>query len=241
MKTVAFLCLFLWMGEDKGYAAPGQGHIDIAVPIISQLVKSDADGHWVGQLVDLLKRAEKEIGVPFHLRMVPFKRAALMVAEGGADFGIFMESPKRNETGMPIVKLGDANFVIVSLKDKPIRNLSDLKNKTVARIRGGTEIKSLKGVPGLKYYYFNNHDAGTRLLQYGRVDALVTPDFRLWDVLKKGVVNAAELAEPVSIEARELWLYWSWKSNLDFSLIRRLKRMPDLYLNVFDPVEVKSE
>ncbi len=234
------LCLFLSAPLRISAANPSQSYVEVAVPIISQLVHQDGAGKWQGPLIDLLKRAEQEIGIPFHLRMVPFKRAVVMVEEGDTDFGVFMESPKRNQLGMPIVKLGDAQYIIVSLKDKPIRSISELENKSVARIRGGAEIKSLKGVPGLKYYYFNNHNDGTRLLQYGRVDALVTADFRLLDAVDQNMVTFAELAEPVPLEPRELWLYWSWKSNLDFSLVRRLKSIPNLHLEPLDPAKLRE-
>ncbi len=235
-----FLCLFLSSPLRMSSANPGQDHVEVAVPIISQLVHQDENGKWQGPLIDLLKRAEQEIGIPFHLRMVPFKRAVVMVEEGDTDFGVFLESPKRNQVGMPIVKLGDAQYIIVSLKDKPIHNLSELENKSVARIRGGAEIKTLKGVPGLKYYYFNNHRDGTHLLQYGRVDALVTADFRLLDAVDQNIVTFAELAEPVPLEPRELWLYWSWKSNLDFSLVRRLKSIPNLHLDPLNPAKLRE-
>jgi len=240
-KFFILLAFLLACGGVKPVQASEPGRqVKVAVPIISQLVVKQEDGTWGGPLIDLLKRAEQEAGLPFHLRMVPFKRAVVMVENGATDFGVFLESPKRNKLGMPVVKLGDAHMVVVSLKDRAITSLADLKDKKVARVRGGTEIRTLNGVPGLEYYYFNTPQDGMNLLTFGRVDALVTADFRLLDALDKNLVSIADLAEPVLIEARELWLYWSWQSDLSFHLIRRLKNSPNLTLDALDPQKVRE-
>lgn len=240
-KIITLLAFLLACAELTTAQASGTGRqIKVAVPIIPQLVEKQEDGTWAGPLIDLLKRAEQEVGLPFHLRMVPFKRAVVMVENGATDFGVFLESPKRNKLGMPIVKLGNAHMVVVSLKDRAITSLADLKDKKVARVRGGTEIRTLNGVPGLEYYYFNTPQDGVKLLTFGRVDALVTADFRLLDALDKKLVSIADLAEPVLIEPRELWLYWSWQSDLSFHLIRRLKNSPNLSLDALSPQKVQE-
>jgi len=235
---LAFLSVSGWLTSPQASETGRQ--IKVAVPVIAQLVEKQPDGTWTGPLIDLLKRAEREVGLPFHLRMVPFKRAVIMVENGATDFGVFLESPKRNKLGMPIVKLGTAHMVVVSLKDRAITSLADLRDKRVARVRGGTEIRTLNGVAGLEYYYFNNHQDGMNLLTFGRVDALVTADFRLLDALEKKLVSIADLAKPVLIEPRELWLYWSWQSDLSFHLIRRLKNSPNLNLDALDPQKVQE-
>jgi ABC-type amino acid transport substrate-binding protein len=206
--------------------------IKIAVPHLSQLVQKNADNQWGGPLIDLLNEMSRTSGYQMDVHVVPFKRAVIMTNEGAADFGIFMESPIRNKTALPIHKLGNATFVIISLKDAPITHLSQLKGKTVARILGGTEIKSLAGIEDLTYYPFKSHAEGARLLLARRVDALLTADFRVIDAFDNLNLSPEDIAPPLSVEDRELWLYWSWKSDLDFKHVRRIKHdTPDNLLS----------
>ncbi|SCA58246.1 exported hypothetical protein [Candidatus Terasakiella magnetica] len=207
----------------------------VAVPIITQLVKKDeAQNKWTGPLIDLLGEVEKKAGTDLNLRLVPFKRAIAMTKEGEADFGVFMESPKRNKMAMPIMKLGEALFVIVSLKDSAITDLNQLEHKVVGRIRGGTDVKSLKALSNMKYHFFNNHEDGVRLLKAGRIDALLTADFRVLDAIENFGLSFKEIARPLSVEPRELWLYWSWESKQPFELVRNIKNLPALTFRGMD-------
>ncbi|WP_167730553.1 transporter substrate-binding domain-containing protein [Terasakiella sp. SH-1] len=231
-RSFSFLLLTLmFLALSFSSQANSNGPV-VAVPIIAQLVKKDESSRqWSGPLIDVLKSVEQQAGVHFQLRFVPFKRAVVMTKEGESDFGVFMESPKRNKMAMPIVKLGDAIFVVVSLKDKPITNLTELDGKVLGRIRGGTDVKSLTAVPNLKYHYFNNHEDGVRLLKVGRIDALLTADFRVLDAIEKFGLSYDEIARPLEVEPRGLWLYWSWESKQDFNLVRTIKKLPALSIS----------
>lgn len=206
--------------------------IKIAVPHLSQLVQKSDKNEWKGPLIDLLEKMSKTSGYRMDVKVVPFKRAVAMTNEGAADFGIFMASPIRNQTALPIHKLGNATFVIISLKDNPITHISQLSGKTVARILGGTEIKSLSAVENMTYYPFKSHAEGARLLLGHRVDALLTADFRVIDAFDNLNLSPEDIAPPLSVEDRELWLYWSWKSDLNFKHVRRIKHdTPDNMLS----------
>ncbi len=209
--------------------------IVVAVPLISQLVKKEADGQWHGPLISVLQSLEKKADMTFEKRVLPFKRAVAMTKEGQADFGVFMESPKRNKMALPVKKLGEAIYVIVSLRKNQITSLDQLEGKTVAQIRGGTEVKSLAPIKNLQYHRFNKHEDGIRLLKSGRVDALLTADFRILEAIERLKLSYNEIARPVPVEGRGLWLYWSWRSSLDFKYVKRLKETPEITIEGLDP------
>ncbi len=212
-------------GQDKAESAK------VAVPLITQLVKQKENGGWSGPLIDVLKKVGSQSDINFDMKVVPFKRAVAMTKEGAADFGVFMESPTRNKMAMPVLNLGDAVFVVVSLKGAPITSLDQLSNKLVARIRGGTAIKSLSAIPDMQFHFFNTHEDGMRLLLGNRVDALITADFRVLEAIERLKLSLDDFAPPIPIEKRELWLYWSWKSQLEFDTIRTIKQTPAVALD----------
>ena len=226
---------FLGLGNGPAFADKSETAI-VAVPQISQLVKKDKRGGWTGPLIRVLRQVEKTSDATFDLRVVPFKRAVVMVKEGSADFGVFMESSKRNQLAMPIAKLGDAVYVVVTLKENRISSLDQLAGKTVGRIRGGTDVKALKHISGMKYHLFNRHEDGVRLLKSKRVDALLTADFRILEAIDRLNLSYDEIARPVPVEGRGLWLYWSWKSDLDFQNVKNIKAGPDVTIEGMNPV-----
>ena len=232
-NSVVFGALALGILMVYQYAYADDKKAVIAVPIISQLVKQKTNGQWGGALIDVLKKVESKADIPFEMRVVPFKRAVMMTKNGNSDFGVFMESPKRNQMAMPVLKLGDAVYVLLTLKENKITSLDQLKGKSLARIRGGTEIKSLKAIPDIKYHLFNQHEDGIRLLKNGRVDVLLTADFRVLEAIERLNLSYDEIAPPLPVEARELWLYWSWKSNLDFGHVKKIKNGPSVAIEGF--------
>ncbi|MDV7338397.1 transporter substrate-binding domain-containing protein [Terasakiella sp. A23] len=223
--------LFLVGFSSESQAQDNAQSVKVAVPHISQLVKRSDTNGWHGPLIEALNKIESHAGLTFEKRVVPFKRAVAMTKEGAADFGVFMESPKRNQMAMPVLKIGDAVYVVVSLKETPITSLDQLSGKTIARIRGGAGIKSLSAIPDLHYHQFNKHEDGMRLLLGKRVDALVTADFRVLESIETLKLSIDSFAKTVPIEKRELWLYWSWKSKVDFNHIRTIKQTPDVQLD----------
>lgn len=224
LRTFTFLSLIATMFLSTSYVQAQDQKPTFAIPLISQLVKKSNDGQWNGPLIDMARQIEEKTGLEFDIQVVPFKRAVAMTKSGRSDFGIFMESAQRNQIALPVIKLGDASFVVVSLKDTPIHTLSDLRGRKVARIRGGAAIKSLAAIDDIEYHQFSTHDDGVKLLTAKRVDALITADFRILDAFENTQLSPDQIAKPVWIEDREIWLYWSWNSNLDFSHIRKLKQ-----------------
>lgn len=198
----------------------------VAIPLITQLVKKSDQNQWYGPLIDAIHELEERSSLTFEIKVVPFKRAVVMTKEGDADFGVFMESTKRNQMAMPIVKLGNATFVIVSLKGSPITRLQDLSGKTLGRILGGTKIKSLSAIEDIHYHHFKTHNDGVKLLTAGRIDALLTADFRVLDAFEQLSLKPTDIARPIPVEDRELWLYWSWKSKLHFPHVSKIKNGP---------------
>lgn len=207
----------------------------VAVPLISQLVQKNQAGQWQGALIDVLKKVEQKSSLEFDYKVVPFKRAVMMTKKGVSDFGVFLESPERNQMALPIVKLGESLYVAVSLKSNKVSSLHQLSGKVLGRIRGGSELKSLKVLPSLKYHYFNTHEEGLKLLTHGRIDVLITTDFRILEAVERLHLSYDDIARPVPIEGRGLWLYWSWKSAMDFNEVRKIKDGPGFMIEGFMP------
>ncbi|NVJ92415.1 MAG: transporter substrate-binding domain-containing protein [Methylocystaceae bacterium] len=207
----------------------------IAVPHIAQLVQKQEDERWGGPLIDVLNRLAAKSQLDFSVKVVPFKRAVLMTQDGVSDFGVFMESEKRDEIAIPVLKLGDAYYVIVSLADTPITRMDQLKGKTVGQIRGGTKVLTLSAVPDITYKLFNKHEDGVRMLKGKRIDALLTADFRVLEAIEQSHLQTHEIAKPLPIEARALWLYWSWHSKLPFEEVHKLRDGPAASVVGLDP------
>jgi|GEM_PF-1891915 len=238
IKAVFCFCLGIFVLDAQTPAKAGQKRALVAVPLISQLVKKSAPGIWKGALIDVLHKVEAKSGIPFDLKVVPFKRAIMMTKEGASDFGVFLESPERNQIAMPILKLGEAIYVAVSMKSKKITSLDQLSGKILGKIRGGGTLKSLSALPDVNYHLFSTHDEGVRLLKRGRIDVLITADFRVLEAIDRLDLSYDDIAKPVPIEGRGLWLYWSWKSDLIFDSVRQIKQGPAVTIEGFGPTEL---
>lgn len=207
----------------------------IAVPHIAQLVQKQADEKWGGPLIDVLNRLADKSQLDISVKVVPFKRAVVMTQDGISDFGVFMESEKRDEIAIPVLKLGDAYYVIVSLADTPITRMDQLKGKTVGQIHGGVNVNTLSAIPDIIYKQFNKHEDGVRMLKGKRIDALLTADFRVLEAIEQSHLQTHEIAKPLPVEAGALWLYWSWNSKLPFKEVQKLKEGPAASVEGLDP------
>ncbi len=221
--------------EHPSFAQEKKHSALIAVPHIAQLVQKQEDGKWGGPLIDVLNRLAAKSRLDFSVKVVPFKRAVVMTQDGVSDFGVFMESEKRDDIAIPVLQLGNAFYVIVSLADTPITRIDQLKGKTVGHIRGAVEVNTLSAVPDITYKLFNKHEDGVRMLKGKRIDALLTADFRVLEAIEQSHLQTHEIAKPVPVEPRALWLYWSWNSKLPFEEVRKLKKGPAASVEGLDP------
>jgi ABC-type amino acid transport substrate-binding protein len=136
-----------------------------------------------GPIPNMLESAEKALGINVEISIQPLARLLKLLEVGGLDIGMFIQSNKRDRLYTPLLHIGDSHAIAVVLQPHKLHNSNDFKDLRIAYLRGATLLSFLT-VFATKVET-NSHVDSARLLKYGRVDAMVSPDFRLWPALRE--------------------------------------------------------
>ena len=141
--------------------------------------RSEAGVRYSGIYIDFMKEVAARIGLPIDFKDVPFKRALVMMERGDADFMLGPNRRPEREAYMVYldVDLARADKVFYVKKDAPnIAGYGDLVGKQIAVLSGSTYFDRFDEDATLRKVEFGNYVTALRVVQGGRVDAVIIPE-----------------------------------------------------------------
>ena len=157
-------------------------------------------GQYIGLVVDYVNALSIELGIEIKMEPLLWSTALDKLEKGETDFSDMFKSKERAEKFLfsnPIYNL--RGIIVTSASDDLIKNVSDLKNKTVALPGGDFAIDFLKARnPDQKFLLTDNNFSALAKVRDGLADAVVGDEPVLSYYMKKleGSNNLKILPEP---------------------------------------------
>ncbi|OUR95683.1 hypothetical protein A9Q84_14375 [Halobacteriovorax marinus] len=163
----------------------------------------------VGIEYDIIKAISSDINEEIEVVLVPYKRMISMLEHGDADFSIFFRSEKSENVGIPLVKWGELDIIVIGLKNNHIRSYSDLSNQRIAVRLGGYFDDRFDQDQSLRKITYANYADGIKSLKKIEVTAIVGTAATLYYEFKKQGISISELGQPFLLSHKEDWLHFS--------------------------------
>lgn len=195
--------------------AQAKQKISVAVPMLPGFV-TERNGEAKGAIVDRLLMAEENCDVSFDARVYPFKRVLHLTGAGQTDLGIFLRTAKRDEMARPVMMLGLTSILALPRQGLTIQDFPDFRNLHLAILNGSIAFPNITAQEGVEMHVFNGMSQGVDMLNASRVDAVVGPDFRIFNALQLIDMKFDDFPRPFKVMDSELWAYQAFDSpNLD--------------------------
>lgn len=132
---------------------------------------NDAQGRPVGALIDLSAQLAALSGVPITPMLVPYGRAPHMLNSGGTDLMFAVDTSTGG--GSAIEYVGTVDIVVLGRPGFRYERLDNLFGKTVGTLRHTGYSPQLEAEARIRKHAFDSYDQGLRMLQAGRLDAMM--------------------------------------------------------------------
>jgi polar amino acid transport system substrate-binding protein len=159
-----------------------EGHFRSRPP---EMVVSDG-GEMSGPLKDVIEEAARRCGDTVHWSIVPFARS-LVELQNGAPVVVprLRRTPDRETFAIflgPIsIQHRPVKFAVVKGRGSKLTRYEDLASMTVAILPGSATFSRFDADAGLKKHEAADDESRARMLQAGRVDAIVSSDVHALD------------------------------------------------------------
>lgn len=172
-------------GCGQGEDATGQKNDDVLVMGTSadykpfEYIDTASGGEIIGFDIDLAKAITKELGYELKIVDMDFKGLIPALQAGRVDFvaasmSATEEREKSVDFSVPYYHAGD---MVLSLEQKPVKSIAELKNLTVGAQLGSVQEEKAKElakeIPGMKIKTFNRVPDIIQELKSGRIDAAI--------------------------------------------------------------------
>lgn len=160
----------------------------------------NAPGHRLGPGIDveIAQEALKRAGYAMELRTVPWKRALLMLENGGADFTTTISKQGDRDAYLawtPSYRTG-ASYRFYSRKEAPlsIGSLEDLKDKRLGVVSGFFYPRAIVEGEGVYVVHGQNLTSVIKMLEAQRSDVLVVTSIAgAWEIRELGLQQSLKL------------------------------------------------
>lgn len=172
----------------------------------------DKDNNIAGIEYEIIKAISTEMNEEIDIKLVPYKRMMYYLKTGDVDFSIFFRSEKSELAAEPIIKWGALDIVIISNKETPIKNYSDLKKRSTCVRLGGYFSDKFDKDDSIKKVHQQNYSRCIALLKQKKVDGVIGTAATLFYELKQQDYPISALASPMPVNMKEDWIHFSRKS-----------------------------
>jgi polar amino acid transport system substrate-binding protein len=152
----------------------------------------------------------KEGGFSGESRVVPTKRLTRQMQAKITDCSLFHRTPWSETNLLPVAAIGQTlHTLIIAKKEVNISRYEDLKEIPIATLRGSHYGHRFDHDDQLEKLYTEGYLQSIRLLKAGRVGAVIGTDLSLYFVIKKVGIALNDLADPLVLTSRPIWLHCS--------------------------------
>ena len=194
-------------------------------PLIFPLLASppyawlDATGKPQGLYPDMVEAMAKASGVPIHIEVVPFARAATMVATGAADGTLIFENSITSGKTQDLAVAFYTNQVVLLRPGLTVRSRPELGQLNLARLNGGCQELANDSTVKAKFQDVANQEAGLRLLMANRVDGSCRTTAALVDAIAlTGSFFQFQSAQRFSLGSKPVLLLMAAKTTQDMGI-----------------------
>lgn len=178
---VVTICLLFGLGGVKA-DEPGAEYTANAVRF--SIAEVPPWGYWdqqsepAGMLVDLVRALADQLSEPVEYRLRPTQRTISELRHGDADFSVLFDAPAAQGVGERLAEVVRMRVLVLGLSDQlAIDALDDLQGRDVGFIRGAWYGTAFHDHEGINPVPVSDANHGLRLLEKGRVQALVVTEF----------------------------------------------------------------
>lgn len=185
-----------------------------------------SSGVITGIYPDLFNRVSNNLeqDVVFDISILPLARIIHYIKNKKIDLTIMSFHPSRKDSMKPLVKIYESPFVLITKKSSPLKKISDITNRNVSMLLGGSSCPCVD--ISYQRLYVTNHQQSLKLLMSERVDAASGPLLRLNKVIKKENLSKF-LAEPIVYEYRDIYLW----GKLNIRASATIQKVTSLFMN----------
>jgi polar amino acid transport system substrate-binding protein len=205
MKTLAALLL----GCACFVAATRAADLPLSMPILDARPYGwvDGQGKPQGLYPDIAAALARETGLQIDVEIVPFARAASLVASNAADATLMFNTAISGGRAVEAVVVFYANQVMQMRPGVTVADRNGLRPLALGRMNGGCqELAADTSVPW-RFQELNSQESGLRMLLAGRIDAFCTASETLQDtVTTSGLEGDFLNAQRLVLAAKPVWL-----------------------------------
>lgn len=180
--------------------------------VAAKRIEGMVDGRHKGLLIEQLRAIEKISDYTFTILVLPPARAVHMFEKGEAD--ILLPHPFKTSPYSASMYTKES-YIFFRKGDVLLKAYSDLKGKSVAVTRGFHynyhEIKKYTD----NIIVVSGDEIALRMLNHGRVDAVVGEKQSLLDVINEESLNRISFIEGAPVEAQGVYLQFATSKMLD--------------------------
>jgi polar amino acid transport system substrate-binding protein len=183
----------------------------------------DADGQAQGLYPDIAAALARQTGLTIQVDVVPFARAAAMVASGSADATMMFRTAFTQGKVVEASMVFHTHQVVQMRPGLKVAGRGALANLDLGRMNGGCqELGDDHSIPW-RFQELSSQESGVRMLLAARIDGFCTVNESLLDVLSStGLSSEFSQAQRLVLASKPVWLMLS--QNLAPDLRKRLVR-----------------
>lgn len=191
----------------------------------------DASGRAQGLYPDIAAALAKQTGLAIRVEVVPFARAASMVASGAADATLMFRNAFTKGKVVEALVVFHTQQIVLMRPGLKVAGRSALAPLDLGRLNGGCQELSDDSSVAWRFQDLSSQESGVRMLLAERIDGFCTVNEALLDALSSAGLEASFAdAQRLVLASKPVWLMLS--QNLSPETTARLVRgMTELQKN----------
>ncbi|WP_179188741.1 substrate-binding periplasmic protein [Kiloniella majae] len=183
----------------------------------------DAEGKIVGIIPEILTEIEKETGIDFEKKVVPYKRMFYELEKGESDFSIFFRTPESEKIASPKARIYTLRNVVVGKAGLDLLWYSDLLGNTISVPSGTMYYEKFDNDHRLKKTFVRGFSAAVSQLLADRVNLIAGPEISISYHLRQQGKSIDILGEAFLLSYSSAWVQVSHKTkNATPTIVERL-------------------
>ncbi len=170
----------------------------------------DASGRPQGIYPDIAAALSEQTGRVIRVEVVPFARAAALVASGTADTTLMFRTAFTQGKTVEALVAFHTQQVVQLRPGLAVAGRGDLARLALGRMNGGCQELSDDRTVRWRFQELQSHESGVRMLQAQRIDGFCTVNESLLDALASTGLDASFVdAQRLVLASKPVWLMLS--------------------------------